>query len=78
MMDNVGLMKINALAEVNRYAYTPTQPMSYLVGQVEVERIRKRFYDENPGTPIKEFHDALLTPGSLPPHLVEQEMFGDY
>jgi uncharacterized protein (DUF885 family) len=78
MIDNVGLMKINALAEVNRYAYTPTQPMSYLVGQVEVERIRKRYFAENPDASIKEFHDALLAPGSLPPHLVEQEMFGDW
>ncbi len=78
MMDNVGLVKINAVAEVNRYAYTPTQPMSYLVGQVEVERIRKRYFAENPDASIKEFHDSLLAPGSLPPHLVEREMFGDW
>jgi uncharacterized protein (DUF885 family) len=75
MMDKVGLEKVNALAEVNRYCYTPTQPMSYLVGLHEITRIRDRYFKENPVAPVKQFHDALLAGGSLPPRLAESEIF---
>jgi uncharacterized protein (DUF885 family) len=57
----------NARAEVNRYTYTPTYQLSYLLGKVlllqlradEQERLRSRF-------DLRAFHDTLLNNGSLP------------
>ncbi len=57
----------NARAEVNRYTYTPTYQLSYLLGKVlllqlradEQKRLRSRF-------DLRAFHDTLLDNGSLP------------
>ena len=59
--------RANARAEVNRYTYTPTYQLSYLLGKVlllqlradEQERLRSRF-------DLRAFHDTLLNNGSLP------------
>jgi uncharacterized protein (DUF885 family) len=57
----------NARAEVNRYTYTPTYQLSYLLGRVlllqlradEQRRLGERF-------DLRGFHDSLLVNGSLP------------
>ncbi|HEY7591263.1 MAG TPA: DUF885 domain-containing protein [Candidatus Limnocylindrales bacterium] len=57
----------NARAEVNRYTYTPTYQLSYLLGKVlllqlradEQRRLGKRFS-------LRAFHDTLLRNASLP------------
>ena len=57
----------NARAEVNRYTYTPTYQLSYLLGKVlllqlradEQRRLRSKF-------DLRAFHDTLLNNGSLP------------
>jgi uncharacterized protein (DUF885 family) len=57
----------NARAEVNRYTYTPTYQLSYLLGKVlllqlradEQRRLGSRF-------DLRGFHDTLLDNGSLP------------
>jgi uncharacterized protein (DUF885 family) len=57
----------NARAEVNRYTYTPTYQLSYLLGRVlllqlradEQRRLGERF-------DLRGFHDTLLVNGSLP------------
>jgi uncharacterized protein (DUF885 family) len=57
----------NARAEVNRYTYTPTYQLSYLLGKVlllqlradEQKRLGSRF-------DLRSFHDTLLDSGSLP------------
>ena len=57
----------NARAEVNRYTYTPTYQLSYLLGKVlllqlradEQKRLGSRF-------DLRAFHDTLFNNGSLP------------
>jgi uncharacterized protein (DUF885 family) len=57
----------NARAEVNRYTYTPTYQLSYLLGKVlllqlradEQRRLGAKF-------DLRAFHDTLLNNGSLP------------
>ncbi len=57
----------NARAEVNRYTYTPTYQLSYLLGKVlllqlradEQKRLGSRF-------DLRSFHDTLFNNGSLP------------
>ena len=64
---NTSFEGANARAEVNRYTYTPTYQLSYLLGKVLLLQLRA---DEQrrlgaalrPGA----FHDTLLNNGSLP------------
>lgn len=70
LVDKVGLTRAAARAETRRYAAEPGQPMSYLIGELEVLRLRKQFKR----LPLKRFHDLLLDSGTIPFALVEQEM----
>jgi uncharacterized protein (DUF885 family) len=68
----VSLERVNAEAEVRRYIYTPTQPMSYLVGRREIMALRDDYFQRHPEASLREFHDRLLAVGSLPVKLVRQ------
>jgi uncharacterized protein (DUF885 family) len=68
----VALERVNAEAEVNRYVYTPTQPMSYLVGKHEIMALRDEYFARHPEASLREFHDRLLAVGSLPVKLVRE------
>ncbi len=70
LVDKVGLTHATARAETRRYIAEPGQPMSYLIGELEVERLRKKFKR----LPLKKFHDLLLDSGTIPFVLVEKEM----
>jgi uncharacterized protein (DUF885 family) len=67
LVDETSFEEPNARAEVNRYTYTPTYQLSYLLGKVlllqlradEQKRLGKDFS-------LKGFHDTLLRNGSLP------------
>jgi uncharacterized protein (DUF885 family) len=74
----VGVAKLemtNAITEVKRYTQTPTQPMSYIIGKQEIMRLRDD-YREMMGDKfrLKEFHDELLSYGTIPVSLVRQQM----
>jgi uncharacterized protein (DUF885 family) len=72
MMTEVGLERINATAEVKRYAANPTQPSSYLVGKLAILDIRDQYEQRARGSfDLKTFHDELLELGSIQPALVE-------
>jgi uncharacterized protein (DUF885 family) len=67
MIDNTGFERAQATAEVNRYTYTPTYQLSYLLGKVLLLRLRddeKRRLGNR--FSLRGFHDALLREGSLP------------
>jgi uncharacterized protein (DUF885 family) len=70
LVEKVGLTHGAARAETRRYVAEPGQPMSYLIGQLEVERLRQKFRR----LPLKKFHDLLLDSGTIPFVLVEKEM----
>ncbi len=67
LVERTGFERPNAAAEVNRYTYTPTYQLSYLLGKVLLLRLRA---DEQArlgdSFSLKAFHDALLREGSLP------------
>ncbi len=66
----------NARAEAKRYARTPTQPMSYLVGKLLIQDILSRYRRARRGDfKLREFHDRLLSHGNMPPSLVGEELF---
>jgi uncharacterized protein (DUF885 family) len=75
MMEEAGLERVNAAAEVKRYTANPTQPSSYLVGKLEIMEIRRN-YEKRLGADfdLKTFHDALLDVGSVPPRLARRAL----
>lgn len=70
-----GLEPVNARAEVNRYTMSPTQPMSYLIGKLEIMRLAEE-YRRKKGSAfnLAQFHRELLSCGSLPPVLAARKI----
>jgi uncharacterized protein (DUF885 family) len=53
--------------EIDRYIVTPGQACSYMVGRLEIERIRREAQDrQGEAFDVKEFHSAVLDGGALP------------
>jgi uncharacterized protein (DUF885 family) len=75
LVNTAKLERVNAEAEVKRYTQSPTQPMSYIVGKMEILRLRDD-YRRQQGSKydLKEFHDHLLSYGSIPIGLVRSLM----
>ncbi len=75
LVDVAGLERVNAVSEVKRYTLTPTQPMSYMLGKREILRIRDEVQRQKGDRfKLKDFHDKLLSYGSIPPSLVREAM----
>lgn len=67
MLENSPLAEGVVRPEVDRYVTTPGQATSYMVGRVEVERIRREAETRlGSAFDIKAFHSAVLDSGSLP------------
>jgi uncharacterized protein (DUF885 family) len=65
LMDGVGFTKARAQGDVNWYTSSPTVPMSYLLGRLEVERLHAHFVGRE-GWPLRQFNDWMLSHGALP------------
>jgi uncharacterized protein (DUF885 family) len=74
LMERAGLERSNARAEVRRYTATPTQPMSYLIGKIEILKLIDEYRKRHPEASLKEVHDAVLACGSLPPRLMRERL----
>lgn len=61
----VGFTRARAEADVNWYTSSPTVPMSYLLGRLEVEKLHQKFVIET-GWPLKKFNDWMLSHGAVP------------
>ncbi|RKY27196.1 MAG: hypothetical protein DRP79_03675 [Planctomycetota bacterium] len=78
MVEGVGLEEGNARAEVNRFIHSPTQPMSYLIGYLDLMKLREDYKKmKGDGFNLKEFHDELLSYGSVPIILLRGVMLGE-
>jgi uncharacterized protein (DUF885 family) len=65
------LQESTARSEVARYTMTPTQPFSYLVGCLELERLRAASQARlGDAFRLRRFHDRVLAYGHMPPTLV--------
>jgi len=74
LVKKCGLEPSNAQAEVRRYTATPTQPMSYLIGKLEIVKLIEDYRKSHPQASLKEVHDAILSCGSLPPRLMRERL----
>lgn len=78
-MDEVGLERSAAEAEVNRFTTWPTQAPSYIVGWLEIERLKRDVmaaagarFDE------RQFVERVLEAGPLPPALMRRAVLAAY
>src|SRR6188768_2506221 len=71
LMTHMAFTRGRAEADVNWYTMSPTVPMSYLLGKLEVTRLKQRKVDEQ-GWPLKRFNDWALSHGTLPWRWIEQ------
>ncbi len=75
LVDCAKLQKIHAQKEVTRYTFTPTQPMSYLVGKRQILGLKKEFQRRaGANFELKKFHDWLLSFGSIPIDLIRRRL----
>ena len=73
MVDTAHLERVNAETEVKRYAGDPVQPSSYMIGMHAIMRLRKS-EEERLGEDfnLSEFHNRLLSVGSVAPSLISK------
>lgn len=67
MVDNSPLTRGICAPEVDRYIVTPGQATSYMIGRLEIQRMRREAEErQGDGFDIKKFHSAVLDSGTLP------------
>ena len=54
-----------AISEVERYAVWPGQACGYMLGKLDLLRLRDRWRARK-GADLRGFHDVVLTNGSMP------------
>ncbi len=71
--DNSALAEQNIDTEVDRYIAWPGQSLSYMIGEIDIQRLRKQA-EGALGTrfDVKDFHAAVLRHGALPLTVLDQ------
>ncbi len=76
MVAHLGFPRSQALADLSWYSQAPTVPMGYAVGWALINALRARFMVQTPDVTLKEFHDRLLSQGSIALAQVIRRAFG--
>lgn len=71
LVKGVGFTPSRARADVNWYTAAPTVPMSYLLGRLELERVKDARINKG-GWSLRKFHDWALGYGAVPWRWIEQ------
>jgi prolyl oligopeptidase len=67
LKDHSALTEREIVNEIDRYVIWPGQALAYMVGALEIRRIRKKAEDAlGAAFDLKGFHDALLGSGAVP------------
>ena len=75
LVGKVQLEQPNAEAEVRRYCQTPTQPMSYVVGKMQVLGILADYRAKRGNAfNLRQFHNELISHSALPLKQIRQLM----
>ncbi len=73
LLANSPMRRGHATAEIDRYAVAPGQALSYMVGRLEIERIRREAEQrQGDAFDIRAFHDAVLGSGPMPLDLLAE------
>ena len=74
MVRTTGQSVESVTSEVERYAVWPGQACSYMIGQLEIDRLRDKGRAAlGPKFDIKRFHDMVLQNGALPLAVLSRE-----
>ena len=75
LVEKVRMNRTHAEGSVNAYTQIPTYFPSYMLGMLEIFRIRAKLWDRLGGRfTIREFHERFLAFGNVPPGLIEGEL----
>ena len=70
---NSALAEQNIDTEVDRYIAWPGQALSYMIGEIDIQRLRQKAKDElGPRFDIKTFHATILEHGAMPLTVLDQ------
>ena len=77
MVEKTGMPQTDVVAEIERYLVMPGQALAYKVGMNAIVELREEAKRElGDRFDLKAFHDAVLTNGSLPMSLLQQQVRG--
>jgi uncharacterized protein (DUF885 family) len=75
IMVEAGVPHVSAEIETDRYIAWPGQALAYMMGQLHIQRLRGELAARDGASfSLKDFHDGLLSLGSLPLDAIEREM----
>jgi len=75
VLEEAGVPHVDAVIETDRYVALPGQALSYMVGMLEIQRLRtEAAAREGAGFSLPAFHDRLLALGSLPLPALRREL----
>lgn len=77
MVEELGFSRDHALADLSWYTQSPTVPLCYAVGWALINAARERLRTQRPDLTLREFHDLLLSQGSIGLPLVIRQVFGE-
>jgi len=73
LADNTALSLENVTAQIDRYITWPAQALSYKIGELKIRELRKLAESKlGKNFNIRDFHDQILSNGSLPLSLLEE------
>src|SRR5205823_9548691 len=76
LVNEAKLEEAHARAEVKRYAITPTQPLSYIIGKRQILDLKNRL-ERKQGSrfDLRRFHNDLMHYGAVQPRVIQETMF---
>jgi uncharacterized protein (DUF885 family) len=73
MLDNSPLSAGVVRPEIDRYVVSPGQATSYMIGRLEIQRLRQEAEQRRGDAfDVRSFHSAVLDSGSLPLDVLER------
>lgn len=77
MVHHLGFPRSQALADLAWYTRAPTVPLSYATGWSIINALRERLRGSHSGFNLKQFHDQLLSQGSVALPRVVRRLYGE-